>query len=263
MRVADIDSESEAIACSIDDRGRLAVTIDRSDRLNAVDDAVREEIRHLLEAVDDDAVRCVTFEGAGEKAFSAGADVDSVADRTPAEAIEVTPLYDVIAEFPRPTLAAIDGYCLGGGHELALACDLRVATTDSEFGFPEIGLGLLPGGGGTQRLVRLVGEARAKELVFRGNHIDAERAADWGLINRAVPPEAFDETVESYVDDLASGPPVALKVAKTVLNNAEDTSLGAGMAMESQAFGFLTTTEDFEEGRRAFQEDRDPEFEGR
>jgi enoyl-CoA hydratase/3-hydroxyacyl-CoA dehydrogenase len=263
MRVADIDGKSEAIGCSIDDRGRLAVTIDRPERLNAIDAAVREEIRHLLETVDEDAVRCVTFDGAGEKAFSAGADIDSVADRTPAEAIDITPLYEVVAEYPRPTLAVIEGYCLGGGHELALACDLRVATTDSEFGFPEVGLGLLPGGGGTQRLVRLVGEARAKELVFRGNHIPADRAADWGLINRAVTPEAFDETVESHVEDLTSGPPLALKVAKTILNNAADTSLAAGMAMESQGFGFLTTTEDFEEGRQAFRQDRDPEFEGR
>ncbi len=262
MSVADIDRESEAIACQIDDRGRLAVTIDRPDSLNAIDDAVREEIPDLLDRVDDDAVRCVTFEGAGEKAFSAGADIDSVADRTPAEAIDVTPLYEVVAEYPRPTLAAIRGYCLGGGHELALACDMRVASTDAEFGFPEINLGLLPGGGGTQRLVRLVGEARAKELVFRGHRIEAERAADWGLINRAVSPESFEETVESYVDDLTSGPPLALKVAKSVLNNAEDTSLAAGMAMESQGFGFLTTTEDFEEGRRAFREDRDPEFQG-
>lgn len=263
MSVADIDTDCEAIACHLDDRGHLAVTIDRPDSLNAIDDAVRAEIERLLSDVDDDAVRCVTFEGAGEKAFSAGADIDSVADRTPAEAIDVTPLYEVVADYPRPTLAAIQGYCLGGGHELALACDMRVATTDSEFGFPEITLGLLPGGGGTQRLVRLVGEGRAKELVFRGHRIDAERAADWGLVNRAVAPAAFDEVVESYVSDLVDGPPLALKVAKRVLDGAEESSLAAGMAMESQGFGFLTTTDDFEEGRAAFREDRDPEFEGR
>lgn len=263
MRVADIDSESEAIACSLDDRGHLAVTIDRPERLNAIDDAVREDIERLLETVDDDAVGCVTFEGAGEKAFSAGADVDSISGQTPAEAIDTTPMYDIVADYPRPTLAIIDGYCLGGGHELALACDMRVATTESEFGFPEINLGLLPGGGGTQRLVRLVGEGRAKELVFRGHHIDAKRAANWGLINRAVAPEQFDETVESYVADLVSGPPLALKVAKRALDGAEDSSLAAGLAMESQGFGFLTTTEDFEEGRAAFREDREPDFEGK
>nr|WP_123534154.1 enoyl-CoA hydratase-related protein [Halosimplex salinum] len=263
MDVVEFDSEHDSIACELNERGRLAITIDRPDSLNAIDDAVREGVVDLLERIDDERVRCVTFEGAGDEAFSAGADVESVADRTPAEAIDVTPLYEVVAEYPRPTLAAIRGYCLGGGHELALACDMRVATADAEFGFPEVGLGLLPGGGGTQRLVRLVGEARAKELVFRGHRIDAKRAADWGLINRAVPPAEFDETVDSYVEDLVSGPPLALKVAKNVLNNAEDTSLAAGIAMESQAFGFLTTTEDFEEGRRAFREGRDPEFEGK
>ncbi len=262
MDVASFDGDRDAIGCDLDDRGRLAVTIDRPDSLNAIDDAVRDGVVGLLRSVDTERVRCVTFEGAGDRAFSAGADVDSVADRTPAEAMDVTPMYEVVADYPRPTLAAIRGYCLGGGHELALACDMRVAATDAEFGFPEIGLGLVPGGGGTQRLVRLVGEGRAKELVFRGNRIDAERAADWGLVNRTVPPEELDDLVESYVDDLANGPPLALKAAKRVVDAAEDSSLAAGMAMESQAFGFLTTTEDFAEGRAAFREDREPEFEG-
>ena len=262
MDIPEFDAAHDALAVSLDDRGHLAVTIDRPDSLNAIDDAVREGVVDLLRGVDDGKVRCVTVEGAGDRAFSAGADIKSVADRTPAEAMDVTPMYEVVADYPRPTLAAIRGYCLGGGLELALACDMRVAATDAEFGFPEIGLGLIPGGGGTQRLVRLAGEGRAKELVFRGHRIDAERASDWGLINRAVPPEAFDETVESYVDDLANGPPLALEAAKRVLDAAEDSSLAAGMAMESQAFGFLTTTEDFAEGRAAFREDRDPEFEG-
>jgi len=263
MNVSEFDSDCTAIGCALDDRGVLSVTLDRPDKLNAIDDAMRTELTGLFDGVDGSDVRCVTVEGAGERAFCAGADIDAIADRDPAEAIDVTPLFDVVAEFPRPTVAVVDGYCLGGGLELALACDLRVATTDAAFGFPEIDLGLVPGGGGTQRLVRLVGEGRAKELVFRGNRIEADRAARWGLVNRAVHPTEFDEVVEAYASDLASGPPVALKVAKSVLNHAEDTSLAAGTAMESQGFGFLTTTDDFEEGRRAFREERDPEFEGR
>ena len=263
MDVPEFDRERDAVAVSLDDRGHLAVTIDRPDSLNAIDDAVRDGVVDLLRSVDTERVRCVTFEGAGDRAFSAGADIQSLADRTPAEAMDATPMYEVVADYPRPTLAAVRGYCLGGGHELALACDMRVAATDAEFGFPEVGLGLIPGGGGTLRLDRLVGEGRAKELVFRGRRIDAERAADWGLINRAVPPEAFDETVESYVEDLVTGAPLALKAAKRVIDAAGDSSLAAGTAMESQAFGFLTATEDFAEGRAAFREDRDPEFEGR
>jgi enoyl-CoA hydratase/3-hydroxyacyl-CoA dehydrogenase len=262
MDISAFDDGCNATRSDLDDRGVLSVTLDRPDKLNAIDDAMQSELTGLFDGVDENEVRCVTVEGAGERAFCAGADIDAIADREPAEAIDVTPLFETVAEFPRPTLALVDGYCLGGGLELALACDLRVATSDAAFGFPEIDLGLIPGGGGTQRLVRLVGEGRAKELVFRGNRIEADRAARWGLVNRSVHPTQFDEVVAEYVSDLASGPPVALKVAKSVLNSAEETSLAAGLAMESQGFGFLTTTDDFAEGRRAFREERDPEFEG-
>jgi enoyl-CoA hydratase/3-hydroxyacyl-CoA dehydrogenase len=258
-----IDRDYGAIEYDLDDRGVLSVTLDRPERLNAVSERMREEIEHLLSNAPVEDVRCVTFEGAGDRAFSAGADVDDVAGRSTERGINVTPLYDVVYDYPRPTIAKVHGYCLGGGHELALACDLRIASTDAEFGFPEIKLGLLPGGGGTQRLLRMIGEPRAKELVFRGNRIDAEQAEEWGLINRAVEPETFEETVEEFVADLANGPPIALKVAKSVLNHGDDTSRGAGMAMESQGFGFLRMTEDFEEGKAAFSEDRDPDFVGK
>jgi enoyl-CoA hydratase/3-hydroxyacyl-CoA dehydrogenase len=145
---------------------------------------------------------------------------------------------------------------------LALACDLRSATDGSEFGSPEIRLGLIPGGGGTQRLLRLLGETRAKELVFRGNRIDAERAEDWGLINRAVPDDEFEDVVSEFVDDLLEGPPLGLKVAKNVMNEGDDASLDAALAMESQGFGLLMGTDDVREGTAAFREDRDPEFTG-
>ncbi|MGZ0747695.1 3-hydroxyacyl-CoA dehydrogenase/enoyl-CoA hydratase family protein [Haloparvum sp. AD34] len=247
----------------LDDDGLLAVELDRPERMNALSGDLLEEIDDLLSAVDVDDVRCVTFEGAGDRAFSAGADIGGFAELSPTDAMDVTPAFETVHDFDRPTIAKIDGFCLGAGLELALACDLRIATERSQFGAPEIGLGLIPGGGGTQRLLRLLGETRAKELVFRGNHIDAERAADWGLANRAVPAEEFDTVVGEFVDDILEGPPVGLKVAKTVMNEGADASLDAALAMESQGFGLLMSTEDVREGTAAFREDREPEFTGK
>jgi enoyl-CoA hydratase/3-hydroxyacyl-CoA dehydrogenase len=172
-------------------------------------------------------------------------------------------VFQAVAEYPRPTVAKIDGYCLGGGLEIALACDLRIATERSEFGFPEIDLGLIPGGGGTQRIIRQLPEARAKELVFRGEHISAERAHDWGLLNRAVDREEFEETTEEFVDDLLTGPPIALRHAKRVMDTGADQDLAAGLDLESQSFGLLLTTDDMMEGVTAFAGDREPEFEGK
>jgi enoyl-CoA hydratase/3-hydroxyacyl-CoA dehydrogenase len=157
----------------------------------------------------------------------------------------------------------IHGYCLGGGFELALACDLRISTADATFGTPEISLGLIPGGGGTQRLMRTLGEARAKELVFRGNQIDADRAAEWGIVNRAVDPDEFDDVVDEFVKDIVEGPPLGHEVAKMVMNQGEDASLEAALHLESQGFGLLLSTDDATEGTAAFTEDREPEFEGR
>ena len=220
-----------------------------------------DEVVHVLETTDTDEVRAVLFEGAGDRAFSAGADITGFAGVDPHEK-DVTEMFQAVNDYPRPTLAKIDGFCLGGGHELALACDLRIATEGSEFGFPEINLGLIPGGGGTQRAVRMLTEARAKELVFRGERIDAETAAEWGLINRAVSEEELEETVDSFLSDLLGGPPVALKKAKRVMNEGRDQDISAGLEMEAQAFGLLLSTDDMEEGAAAFMEDREPEFEG-
>ena len=247
---------------TLGDDGLLEIELDRQARMNALNADMMDEIVHLLENVDVDEVRAVTFEGAGDRAFCAGADITGFAGIEPHE-VEVTPVFQTVNDFPRPTLAKIDGYCLGGGNELALACDLRIATEDSEFGFPEINLGLIPGGGGTQRAMRMLTEARAKELVFRGNRIDGELAEEWGLINRAVEADEFDETVEEYVSDLVSGPPIALRKAKKVMNEGRDQDISAGLELESQAFGLLLSTDDMMEGASAFMEDREPEFEGK
>ncbi|QLK27130.1 3-hydroxyacyl-CoA dehydrogenase NAD-binding domain-containing protein [Natrinema zhouii] len=243
--------------------GVLAIELDRPSRMNALSNDLLAEIDDLLTAVETDEVRCVTLEGAGDRAFSAGADISGFGDAEPTDLMDVTPAFETVNDFPRPVLAKIDGFCLGGGLELALACDLRIATERSSFGAPEIGLGLIPGGGGTQRLTRILGETRAKELVFRGNHIDADRAEEWGLINRSVEREEFDDTIEEFVDDLRNGPPIGLKVAKKVMNEGQDASLDAALAMESQGFGLLISTDDVLEGTAAFAEDRDPEFEGK
>ncbi|WP_436344777.1 3-hydroxyacyl-CoA dehydrogenase/enoyl-CoA hydratase family protein [Natronorubrum sp. FCH18a] len=242
--------------------GVLRVELDRPSRMNALSGDLLEEIDDLFSSVDTDEVRCATIEGAGDRAFSAGADISGFSGVEPTDLMDVTPAFETVNDFPRPVLAKVDGYCLGAGLELALACDLRLATERSEFGAPEINLGLIPGGGGTQRLLRVLGETRAKELVFRGEHIDADRAEDWGLINRSVDREAFDETVDEFVDDLRNGPPIGLEIAKKVMNEGEDASLEAALTMESQGFGLLTSTDDVLEGTMAFAEDREPEFEG-
>jgi enoyl-CoA hydratase/3-hydroxyacyl-CoA dehydrogenase len=245
----------------LQDSGLLEVELDRPERLNALNEDLRQELALLLTSVDVDDVRCVTIEGTGDRAFSAGADIGDFSEMEPYE-IEPADVYDIVDGYPRPVIAKIDGFCLGGGHELALACDMRIATEGSEFGFPEINLGILPGGGGTQRTVRMLGDARGKELVLRGNRISAERAEEWGLINRAVPDDEFEEIVQEFVDDFVTGAPVAMEKAKQVMNKGADEPLDVGLEMEIQAFSLLLTTEDANEGIQAFMEDRAPEFTG-
>jgi len=246
----------------ITDDGVLEIELDRPTRLNALSANLMEEIGDVLEKAEDDDVLCVTFEGAGDRAFCAGADVTSFAGQDPIDVVGDDSVFETIYQCSKPTIAKIDGHCLGGGFEVALACDMRLATTNSEFGFPEIDLGLIPGGGGTQRLPRLVGETRAKDLIFRGNRIDAEKAHDWGIVNKAVDKDEFEDVVEEYVDDIVTGPPLALKVAKMSINEGRDADIRTALAIESEGFGLLTTTDDMMEGASAFMEDREPEFEG-
>lgn len=243
--------------------GILTVQIARPERYNALSETLRGELVHLFRNASEENVRCVTIEGVGDRAFSSGADVGELRDKRASEMMNVSESFEAVASFSRPVIAKIDGLCLGAGFEVALACDLRLATERSTFGFPEIGLGLIPGGGGTQRLLRLVGPTRTKELVYRGNRISAERAEEWGIINRAVPAEEFEETVATFVDDICTGPPVALQVAKRVIDSGGDADLEAGLVMESQGFGLLIGTEDSTTGIDAFLNDRDADFAGR
>lgn len=244
------------------DGGVLHVTLDRQERLNAFNDDMFAEVESLLTSVDTSEIRCVVFDGAGERAFSAGADVTAFTTTEPVEMMDIDETMRTVAKFDRPTLAKIDGHCLGAGLELALACDFRIATEDSTLGAPEIDLGLIPGGGGTQRLVRMVGEPLAKELILRGKHVSASEAAEWNLLHQAVPPEELDETVEEYVSDMVEGPPIALKVAKNAIDRGQNVDLESGLALEKQGFSVLMTSDDMIEGVTAFREDRDPNFEG-
>lgn len=254
--------ESAPLEVTISEEGVLTLVLDRPDSLNALTDDLVRGIAATLETVDRSAIRCIVFTGRGEKAFSAGADISVFEDLEPVEGTTWT-VFETLADFPRPSIAKIDGACLGAGLELALACDIRLATETSTFGQPEIRLGFIPGAGGITRLQRLVGAGRAKELVYRGHQIGAETAAEWGLINRAIPAGEFDTEVAAVVDDIAGGPPVGLRAAKRVFDHGADASLTAGLLMESQAFGQLLTTEDVAEGVAAFQANREPEFTGR
>jgi len=248
------------ISHDLSDDGVLSVVFDREERLNAFSTNMFEEVRRLLESVDTDEVACVVFEGAGDRAFSAGADITGFTTSEPTDLMHVDESIETIYEFPRPTVAKIDGFCLGAGLEVTLACDIRIATEGSTLGSPEIDLGLIPGGGGTQRLVRLVGEPRAKELVYRGMHISAEQAADWGILNRAVPDEEFEDAIDEVVSDLVDGPQTALEVAKQVITEGQNASLETALSLESQGFGLLASTDDMLEGVAAFNDDREPEF---
>lgn len=248
---------------SVTEDGVLEIEIDRPTQLNAISPDLSDEIEYLIDNLDDDKVRCVTFEGNGDRAFSAGADVTSFTDVEPYDMLDFSTMWEAVADCPVPTIAKIDGFCLGGGLELALACDLRIATEDSEFGFPEINLGLIPGAGGTQRIMDMLTEARAKELVYRGIQIDADKAEDWGLINHSIHSDDFEEFSQEFVDDIASGPPIALKMAKRVMDEGKDAPHDAGITMEREAFGLLLNTDDLMEGLAAFSDDdKKPDFKG-
>lgn len=241
----------------------LAIEFNRPEKYNALSDDLLGELtglfNHVAPTLD---VRCVTIKGSGE-AFSAGADIGGFDDLDTFSVASISSAMEAVHDFERPVIAVIDGYCLGAGLELALACDFRIATEDSMFGTPETGLGILPGAGGTQRLLRLVGPARAKELVYRGMQIDGETAEDWGLVNHAVPERELGAEVDAVLGDITSAAPLALEMAKKVLNHGSDAGEHAALLMESQANALLMETRDAAEGADAFREGREPEFEGK
>ena len=244
------------------------MTLNRPHRLNTLTGEMMDEMHSVLNDFEaDKEVKCIVITGAGEKAFSAGADVTAFQGVTPATAVEASSKGQAVItrleKIGKPVIASLNGYALGGGLEMALACDFRLAAENAELGQPETNLGLIPGWGGTQRLVRIVGLAKAKELIMLGNRISAEEAARIGLVTKVVPKAKLNEETVALARKLADGPPVALKFAKQMLNFGTQVPLDIGLQMEAEAFGIVFSTKDVMEGVSAFMSKRKPEFKGK
>jgi enoyl-CoA hydratase len=252
----------------LDAGGRVAtITIDRPEKRNALNAQVRHELVLALDALAADAeIRVVVVTGAGEKAFVAGADIAEFAGRTPIQqraAMEGRRVFDALAEFPKPTIASINGFALGGGCELAMACDLRIAARSARLGQPEVNLGILPGGGGTQRLPRLVGMGRAMRMVLTGEIVDATEAERIGLVDQVVDDSLLRDRTLELATRIAGHSPVALKLIKQAVRAAAEMPLTAGLALERELFVTAFASEDRTEGVAAFLEKRTPDFRGR
>lgn len=252
----------------LEKRGRVAIiTINRPDKLNALSIQIREEGAALLDQLrNDTSVGVVVFTGAGQKAFVAGADVAEFAGRTAITQRDVMmsrSLFTAIDTFPKPVIAMINGFCLGGGCELALACDIRIASENARFGQPEIKLGIIPGGGGTQRLTRLVGEGKAMELILTGEFIDATTAFSIGLVNHVVPAAQLEAKTMEIANLIANKSPIALQLAKEAVKLASRSNLDEGLRREVDLFALCFSTEDKDEGVSAFLEKRNPAFKGK
>ena len=243
------------------------LTINRPDKLNALSSEVhREGVEIFDELKNDTAVRVVVIKGAGEKAFVAGADIAEFADATPVNQRDVMnsrSLFTVLDAFPKPIIAMINGFCLGGGNELAMACDIRLASDKSRFGQPEINLGIIPGGGGTQRLTRLIGESKAMELILTGDMINAQTAFDYGLVNYVYPAEELETKTMELANKIAEKSPVALQMCKEAVKFASRSNLDEGLRREIDLFAICFSTEDKREGVAAFLEKRKPVFKGK
>jgi enoyl-CoA hydratase len=246
----------------------VVVSVDRQDKLNALNAEVVSELGEVFSSIaDDDQVRGVILTGAGSKAFVAGADIGELARMDSVSGVRVSrqgqDVFRRIERFPKPVLAAVGGFALGGGCELALACHLRVASRNARFGLPEVGLGIIPGYGGTVRLTRLVGLGRALELTLTGEMIDADRALAMGLVSAVVERDALLDESKALMRKITKNGPVAVRLALESIYHALDTATAEALDLESSLFGLLASTEDMKEGMAAFMEKRSPTFRGR
>ncbi len=246
------------------------ITLNRPEALNAMTLELLEQLaRRLDEAEADSTLRAIVLAAAGEKAFCVGADLKSrVKEYDEGQAGDpmadaVKSAFGRLESIPRPTIAAVNGYCLGGGLEMALSCDLRVAADTAQFGLPEARVGSLPGAGGTQRLTRLIGPARAKELMFTCERIGADEAYRLGIVNRVVPAASLLDETKALAASIASKAPLSIQKIKLLVNRAPEVDLETGLQLEREAHAFLKESEDRQEGMRAFVEKRDPVFVGR
>lgn len=259
----------ETIKWSYDEETNIGrIVLHRPDALHALSQQLKDDIVagfDAFEKIDDEnpgvTVRAVIIEGSGDKAFSAGADITEFEERNPG-IFQPTKAWEVCEDFGAPVIAKIDGYCFGGGMELALACDFRIASERSTLGLPEVNIGLIPGGGGTQRLAQLVGPSRAKKLCMTGEHISAAQAEEDGIVNYVYPAEELDERVDEFATKLADQAPLAVRTLKDVINMSQETHLEEGRMYEHRATMCLFRTDDQKEGANSFAEDREPEWSG-
>jgi len=249
--------------------GAVAVlTINRPQVLNALNAQTIDQLRRaVLELKHDAAVRAVILTGAGDKAFVAGADINELAVQRPVDgkehALRGQHVFDLVENMGKPVIAAINGYALGGGCELAMACTLRVAADTARLGQPEVNLGIIPGYGGTQRLARLVGKGIALDLLLSGRHVTAAEALQVGLVNRVVPSAALMDETKKLASELAAKPPIAMRYIIEAVNRGVEVSFDKGEFLEATLFGLVASTEDSREGTAAFLEKRKADFKGK
>ena len=248
--------------------GAVAViTISRPQVLNALNSPTVDELRHaILELKHDASIRAAIITGAGDKAFVAGADINELVAQPPVQgkehALRGQHVFDLIENMGKPVIAAINGYALGGGCELAMSCTLRIAADTARLGLPEINLGILPGYGGTQRLPRLVGKARALDLILTGRHIPASEALEIGLVNRVVPAADLMTSARTLAAELAAKAPIAVQYVIEAVNRGLEVSFDKAQFLEATLFGLATSTDDMREGTTAFLEKRKAAFKG-
>jgi enoyl-CoA hydratase len=263
-----MSDENRTILLNREDDGIAIITVNRPDKLNALNaDTIAQLDAVVREVRDDDSIRAVILTGAGEKAFVAGADIAELSQMGPIDGVQVSrdgqQTFRMLETLPKPVIAVVNGFALGGGLELAMACHIRIASAKAKFGLPEVKLGIIPGYGGTIRLTRLVGRGRALELMLTGDMIDAAEAYRIGLVNRVEEPDALQEAARTMARKMTANGPIAIALALEAVDRGMSTTLDDAQILESRLFGLLASTDDMREGMAAFLEKRKAEFRNR